>query len=82
MKCKEGGFDCIHLDEVRKVTVKILKDFFLAVIVDPLKNARLTYQMANSSNKARIGLCAGCMRREPTLTPESSNHVMPHALRA
>ena len=62
MICKKGGFVCIRHDEVRDLTVKMLKEVCAEVTSEPcllrLEGERLRYQTANTSQEARVDISA------------------------
>ena len=62
MICKTGGFVCIRHDEVRDLTVKMLKEVCVEVTTEPtllrLEEERLGYATANAAPEARVDLSA------------------------
>ena len=62
MTCKKGGFVCIRHDEVRDLTVKMLKEVCVEVTTEPvllpLDGEQLRHRTANSSREARVDISA------------------------
>ena len=63
MKCKKGGFVCRRHDEVRDITVQMLREVCRDVSTEPelipLTGETLRYLTANTSNEARVDASAG-----------------------
>ena len=63
MVCKKGGFICMRHDEVRDLTAEMLKEVCRDVSVEPpllpLNGEVFSHQTANTSNDARVDICAG-----------------------
>ena len=62
MICKKGGFVCIRHDEVRDLTIKMLKEVCVEVTSEPsllkLEGEQLQYLTANTSPEARVDISA------------------------
>ena len=62
MICKLGGFVCIRHDEVRDLTVKMLKEVCVEVTSEPMllriEGEQIEYATANRSPEARVDLSA------------------------
>ena len=62
MICKKGGFVCIRHDEVRDLTIKMLKEVCAEVSTEPqllrIEEEHLRYLTANTSPEARVDLSA------------------------
>ena len=62
MICKKGGFVCIRHDEVRDLTAQMLREVCRDVTVEPqllpMEGEHLTHRTSNTSNDARVDVCA------------------------